>query len=125
MVSAGLSRQQLTIGERLFLFGNDRKITRSTLFSVEFDEPFLTLGNIVLVENRFDRAFWYTRFAVDAFFRMDVQNTFVLVEAFDGANDYTVSVFTIPTGLADNMCHDSLLWRINPYLKRFCDSVGL
>ena len=49
-------------------------------------------GDVVFVEDRFDRAFRHARFAVDAFVRMDVQNLLPFVEAFDRANHDAIGV---------------------------------
>jgi hypothetical protein len=50
-------------------------------------------------------AFRHAGFAVDAFFRMDKQDCFTFVEAFDWANCDTVGVLAVETGFGDNVRH--------------------
>jgi hypothetical protein len=61
------------------------------------------------VEDGFDRAFRNTRFAVDAFFRVNVEHLLPFVEALYRANDYTISVLAGETRFANDVRHDSFL----------------
>ena len=60
---------------------------------------------VIFVENRRDWTLRDTRFAVDAFIRMDKQDRFPFVEAFDWTNDYAVRVFTVEARLGNDMSH--------------------
>jgi hypothetical protein len=63
------------------------------------------------VENRSDRALWNTCFAVDALFRMNKQNGFTFVEAFDWTDDHAVSVFAVEAWFGYDMSHRKTLSR--------------
>ena len=73
------------------------------------------LRQVVFMINRSDRAFRNAGFAVDAFFRMDKQDCFTFVEAFDWANCDTVGVFAVKTGFGDNVRHG-----IGPFAQVAC-----
>ena len=60
---------------------------------------------VIFVENRSNRTFGNTRFAVDAFLRMDKQDSFTFVEAFNRANNNAVRVFAVEARLSNNMSH--------------------
>jgi len=51
------------------------------------------LGYVVLVEDRFHRAYWNTSIALDAFVWVDVQHVGVLIEAVAWANSQAVLIF--------------------------------
>ena len=65
------------------------------------------------MEDRRNRAFWNARFAVNAFFRMNEQNRFTFVEAFDGTYNNAVSVFAVEARLSNDMSHGT------PFHARF------
>ena len=60
------------------------------------------------MEDRSHRAFRNAGFAVNALVRMNEQNSFAFVEAFDWTNNHTVSVFALDTGFGNNVGHDGL-----------------
>lgn len=60
---------------------------------------------IVLMEDRSHRTFRNAGFAVNALVRMNEQNSFAFVEAFDWTNNHTVSVFAVKTRFGHNVSH--------------------
>jgi hypothetical protein len=68
-------------------------------------------------------AFRHAGFAVDAFFRMDKQNCFALIETFDRANSNTVGVLAVETGFSDNVSHENGPFAQVTWWQR-CDEVG-
>jgi len=57
------------------------------------------------VEDRRDRTFRNAGFAVDTFLRMDKENGFTFVEAFNRADHNAVRVFAVEARLSNNMSH--------------------
>jgi len=92
-----------------FLFGNARTLRSHLGIQVLVGRPFR--WQVVGMENRSDRAFWNTRFAVDAFFRIDEQNGFTFVEALDWTDDHAVSVFAVEAWFGYDMSHRKTLSR--------------
>jgi len=93
-----------SLAEWIFLLGDDRK--RRGEFRIQFGESGPFLRHIVFMEDRFDGTFGHARFAVDAFFRMNVDHLLAFVETLDWANDHTVCVFAGETGLSNDVSHD-------------------
>jgi hypothetical protein len=88
---------------RSFLFGNAWALRSHFGVQVLVGCPFRR--QVVSVENRSNRALWNARFAVDAFFRMNKQNGFTFVEAFDWTDDHAVSVFAVEAWFGYDMSH--------------------
>jgi hypothetical protein len=80
------------IGQRLFLF-RDVRALRSHL-GIERGERLPIGGDIVLVEDGFDRALGHAGFAVDAFVGVNVKDLFALVKTFHRANHHAIGVLT-------------------------------
>jgi hypothetical protein len=59
------------------------------------------------MEDRIYRTLGDTRFAINAFVRVDVEQLLALVEAFDGADDNAVGIFAIEARLTDDMGHET------------------
>jgi hypothetical protein len=57
------------------------------------------------MEDRSHRTFRNASFAVNALVRMNEQDSFAFVEAFDWTNNHTVSVFAIKTRFGHNVSH--------------------
>jgi hypothetical protein len=76
---------------------------------IELDKPLPLLRYIVFVENRLDGALRNARFAINAFFRMDVEYFLTFVETFHGADNDAIRVFTSETWFANNMGHGQVL----------------
>jgi hypothetical protein len=93
--------------ERIFLFCNIWAALSQ--IGVQGSEAFPFFGNIVVEEDGVDRALGNARFTVDTLIRVDVERSFAFVKTFDGANRYAVSVFTVETRVANNVCHE---WRL-------------
>ena len=100
-------RNDLGASEGRLLLGDDRAALGE--FGVEFFVVFPFFRKVVFVEDRLDRAFGNARFAVDAFFGVNVDHRFTFIEAFDGADDDAVRVFTSKTRLGDNVGHYLIL----------------
>ena len=73
--------RRLVVDKRFLLFGDDRAIVALRHFGVEFDETLLPFGNVVLVEDRFNRALRNACLTVDALVWVDVENLVAFVEA--------------------------------------------
>lgn len=97
---------ELGIGQRLLLFRDNLRLRSH--FRVHFDVVFPLVRHIVLVENRFYRAFGNTRFTIDALLGMDVQHLLPFVKALDRANNYTIRVSAAYAWLGNNVRHDSI-----------------
>ena len=82
------------ISQWFFLFSDYLAIAGLGLGGVQFEVTLPFFGQIVLMENGFHWAFWNTGFAVNAFLRVDIQHLVAFVEAFYGAYDYAIGVFT-------------------------------
>lgn len=57
------------------------------------------------MEDRSHRTFRNASFAVNALVRMNEQDSFAFVEAFDWTNNHTVSVFAVKTRFGHNVSH--------------------
>ena len=57
------------------------------------------------MENRLNWAFRYTRFAVDALFRVDVKHLLAFIETFYGANNHAIRISASLTGLSYHVRH--------------------
>jgi hypothetical protein len=100
----GSSRRiSLLVSERLLAFGDAGAL--GSHLGVQLDVLLHFSGDVVLVENGFNRAFRDTRFAVDAFVRVDVQHGLAFVETLYGANDNAIRIATAITGLGDDVSH--------------------
>ena len=93
----------LVVTQRLFAFGD--VLASFRLFRIQLDVALPFLRHVVFMEDRFDRAFWNTRFAIDALFWMDVKHRLALVEAFYRANNDAIGVATSVARLGDNVSH--------------------
>lgn len=89
--------------ERFFLLGNDRAGLR------ELCVEFLIVGplfrQVVFMENGGNRAFWNAGFAVDAFFRRNVNHLLAFIEALDWTDHHAVSVLTGEARFGNNVSH--------------------
>jgi len=65
----------------------------------------LPLRKVIVEEDRFDWAFRYACFAVNAFVRMDVKNFVAFVKTLYRTDNNTISVFATETGLANYVGH--------------------
>ncbi len=93
----------LLVGQRFFLLGDHFTLLRFVSVHLSVFRPFV--GNVVFVEDRFDGAFGNTRFAIDAFFGVDVKHLLTLVKAFDGADDNAICIFATEARLSYYMSH--------------------
>ena len=57
------------------------------------------------MEDRFHRALWHARFAIDALFRMNHQNGFALVKTLHRTHNNAVCVLTVETWFSDDVSH--------------------
>src|SRR5438093_802935 len=73
--------------------------------AIELDEFTLTLWNVVLEEDGFDRALRRALLAVDARFGVDEQHLLSFVKAVDGADDNAVGVLAAKARFGHNECH--------------------
>lgn len=73
------------------------------------------------MEDSLDRALRNACFAVDALFRMDVEDRFTFVEAFDRANNDTVGVFAVEAWFGDDVCHQ---YPFQSRLRGFLSHLG-
>ena len=67
-----------------------------------------------------DRTFGNASFAVDTFLRMDKENGFTFVKAFNRANNNAVRVFAVEARLSNNMSHVTPFqarWSGDPFIK--------
>jgi hypothetical protein len=83
------------------------------IISVEL-EPLL--GSVLGVGlDRFDRTFWLTYPAIDAFVGMDDEHVFALVETIDGANLHAIHQLALDAGFIDDISQmSSSLWQRQP-----------
>src|SRR5688572_2962526 len=102
---AGTSRETtaLRAGQGLLFLGDHGTLRRH--FGIEGGEVLPLLGQVVLVEDRLDRALRYASLAVDAFIRMDVEHLLALIEALHGADDHAVGVFAREARFGNNVSH--------------------
>ena len=66
-------------------------------------------GDIVFVEDGFDRSLGNAGLTIDAFVRMDIEDLFTLVEALDRANDDAVGVLASEARFANDVGHETFL----------------
>lgn len=97
--------ERLRIGQGLLLFRNDLGV--SDHFGVELDVVFPFGWHVVFVEDRFNRAFSYASFAVDALIWVDVEHLVPFVKALDWAYDNAVGIAAANAGLSDDVSHGS------------------
>ena len=74
-------------------------------FRIQFQKDLLFPGQIVLRENRVDRALRFAQCAVDAFSRMDHQEVRALVEAIHRANFHAIRVLAPDAVFSDDEGH--------------------
>ena len=72
---------------------------------VQGDETGPFLRDVHIRKNGLDRALRNTKCAVDALFRVDVEDLFALVEAVDRTHLDTVGIFAVVARFADHMSH--------------------
>ena len=72
---------------------------------VQAREWLLIIGNVVLRENRFDRALGNAERAIDAFVRIDDQKVGTLPKAVDRADIDAVGILATDATLGDNIGH--------------------
>ena len=75
------------------------------LLGVQRREVLPLVGQVVLVEDRLDRALRDAGLAVDALVRVDVEHLGPFVEAIDRADDHAVGVLAVEAGLGDDVSH--------------------
>jgi hypothetical protein len=66
------------------------------------------IGEVILVENGFDRTLRHAGLAIDAFIRVDIEQLLALVEALHGTDHDAVGVFAIETRFSNHMSHNIL-----------------
>ena len=85
------------------LFRNDWALRRHFCIQSGVISP---LGwQVIFMEDGRNRTFRNARLAVDAFFRMNEQNRFTFVEAFDRTDNNAVCVFAVEARLSNDMSH--------------------
>jgi hypothetical protein len=89
--------------QRFFFLRDDRALRGH--FGVQGGEIFPLFGQVVFVEDGFDRTFGDAGFAVDAFIGMNVEDFFSFIETFDWANHDAIGVFAPEARLGDNVSH--------------------
>jgi hypothetical protein len=89
--------------ESVFLLVDHRAL--GCLLCVESGEVFPFLREVVLVEDRLDRALRNTGLAVDALIRMDIEHLCPFIEAIDRADNDTIGVLAVEARLGDNVSH--------------------
>ena len=91
------------IGQRFFLLGQNRACRGQ--FSVERGVICPFLGQVIFMEDRLDRTFRHTGFAIDSFIRVDVKHRFAFVKALDWANNNAIGVLTAEARFDDDVGH--------------------
>ena len=94
-----------SLAERIFPFGNHRKL--GTQLGIQLRESGPFFGQVIFMEDRLDGAFRNTRFAVNALVRMDVEHLFTFVEALYGANNDAIGVLAREARLCNYVSHGS------------------
>src|SRR5205085_8382174 len=84
------STDGLMTSQRLFLLGNHLALRRH--LGVQGGEVLPLLRNVVLVEDRLDRALRHAGLAIDALIRMDVEDLLTFVKALHRADHYAIRV---------------------------------
>jgi len=74
---------------------------------------FLAIGDFIFRNNGFDRTFWLTEGAINAFFGVDNEEIGAFVKAIDGANINAIRVFALDTSFENDKSHKGDPW----YLK--------
>ena len=106
MIAAGVSFDSVLLDRRphrILAFGDDRTVQGHFGVQGRLIGPFGR--KVVFVEDRRGRTFGHARFAVDAFFRVNKEHRFPLVEAFDGAHRHAVGVLAVEAGFSDDVRH--------------------
>ncbi len=108
------STVSVSLGHRRFLLRDDGALRCH--FCIQRSVVGPLRWQIVFVEDRRYRTFGNAGFAVDTFLRMDKQNGFTFVEAFDRTNNNAVRVFTVEARFSNNMSHGTnlsgqMIWR--------------
>ena len=98
-----ISARGSVVDEWFFLFRENFALRGH--FCVQLGECFPFLGQIILEENRLNRAFRDACFAVNALIRVDIEHFLAFVEAFYGADHNAIGVFAAETGLSNYVGH--------------------
>lgn len=93
----------MSVGHGCLLLGNAWTLRSHLGIQFLVSSPFS--WQIIFVEDRCDRALRNTRFAVNAFIRMNEKNGFTFVEALHWTYDHAVRVFAVEAWLGDDMSH--------------------
>lgn len=94
-----------SLAERVLLFSDHGK--RWTQIGIQLGELSPFFRQVIFVEDRLDRTFGNTRFAVDALVRVDVEHLLAFVEAFHGANNDAIGVLARETRRCNYVSHGS------------------
>jgi hypothetical protein len=95
--------EPLVFFQRLFSLGD--VFTLFGFVCVKLNKACPFFRNFVLVEDRFDRAFWNARFAINALIGVDVKHLLAFVETLYWADDDAISVTASVTWLGNYMSH--------------------
>lgn len=93
----------LLLSERLFALSDAGALWSH--FRIQLFERCPFFRQIVFVEDRRNRTFRDTCFAVDAFVWVNVEDLLSFVETFNRANDHAIGVFAVKARFGNDVCH--------------------
>jgi len=97
------TRKSESFAQRLFLFSDYRPFGRHISIELFVVGPFF--WQIIFMEDCFNRTLWNACFTVNAFIRVNHEDSFTFVKALNWANNDTVGVLTVETGFRDDVSH--------------------